>query len=359
MYLYKGSKSGYYHIIYFNNGKRTSKSTKTKIKSEARKIFHEFIKQKEEESKKPRRKLKEYFDEYYNYHSPIRSKYYLESIKLSFNQLIKFTGDIYLDEIDVELVDKFISFTAKRTKSAAQLYYSTLKSAYSKAVLWGYTDSNPFKKTKAPKTKSKNPRFLSDEEFDAIIKNIGEKYLLDIYHLAFNTGMRAGELCSLKWHWIDFQRNIITVKNDFEFTTKSKRERNIPMTDRVRKILLDRFVANGKPQSERFVFWRVKDVRLNEDYINRKFKSAAVVAGFKVGVSIHTLRHSFASRLVQRGVSLFVVQKLLGHSTFRTTQIYSHLRNEDLRGAVSKLDDISSGNSGPNNLRLIHLGNLK
>ncbi len=79
------------------------------------------------------------------------------------------------------------------------------------------------------------------------------------------------------------------------------------------------------------------DIKLNEDYVSKNFKRAVRATGLNNNIHFHTLRHSFASRLAQKGVSLFVIKELLGHEDIKTTQIYSHLQTKNLAEAVSLL----------------------
>ncbi len=99
----------------------------------------------------------------------------------------------------------------------------------------------------------------------------------------------------------------------------------------------DRFSKTNIVDNNNYIFYRVKDIKLNEDYVSKKFKSAVREAGFNDNIHFHILRHSFASRLIQKGASVFVVKELLGHEDIKTTQIYSHLQTQDLEEAVKLL----------------------
>jgi integrase/recombinase XerD len=124
---------------------------------------------------------------------------------------------------------------------------------------------------------------------------------------------------------------LIQVKNkDGGFTTKSKRERTIPVSKPLKKILKN-VKSNG-----RYVFSKNGE-RFNPTYASRAFKKCVRTLDLNDKIHFHTLRHSFASNLAQRGVNLYVIQKLLGHSKITTTQIYSHLRTEDLVKAINEL----------------------
>jgi len=93
----------------------------------------------------------------------------------------------------------------------------------------------------------------------------------------------------------------------------------------------------GRGQQNDFIFNRYEGIKLNESYISKRFKRAVRSAKLNDDIHFHSLRHSFASALVQRGVSLYAVKELLGHEDIKTTQIYSHLQKENLSKAVNLL----------------------
>ena len=340
MYLVKNKKSPNYQVIYFVNGKRTTISSGTNCKKEAERFLISF--QRDLLQKPPRKPveikneleniiLSKFLNEYLEFSKPTKSAPYLKSIELSFRQFIYFTGDIRLSEVDVRLIDKFITITFSRAQRASHLYYRTLKAAFSKAVAWNYIKENPFRKVKFPRMQKKHPVFISVEEFKQILAKVEERYLRELFTVAFYTGMRAGEIVNMRVGWIDFENNFITIKCSNGFHTKSRKERIIPMNHNVSEILQSRIKTN----SEDYVFTRIKAVRLNEDFISKKFKKAVRAAELNDEIHFHTLRHSFASMLVQKGVSLYVVKELLGHEDLSTTQIYSHLQSQNLKDAVN------------------------
>lgn len=337
MYLVKNSKSPNFQIVYFVNGKRTTVSTKTKDKAEAEKFLSSF----KPDDFPPAAvqiqpiTLSKFRDEYIDYIQVTKSKHYVRSIKLSFRLLIKYTGDIHLNKLDLRTLDKFITHTFSRTPRGSGLYYRTLKAAFSKAVAWNYLYENPLKKIKAPKVAKLLPVFISETELHLIIGNTSEQFLKDLFLTSFYTGMRIGELVNMKWSWIDLSQNIITVQCSESFTTKSKKERIIPICATLRNTLLNRFPKIVKISSDDYVFTRIPGIKLNEDYVSKKFKKVIRAVGLSDKIHFHTLRHSFASLLVQRGVSLYVVKELLGHENIITTQIYSHLQKDNLRDAVN------------------------
>ena len=346
MYLVKNQKSPNFQVVYFKNGKRTTISTNTSIKSEAEKFLRTFNKpiqpgqqtERVEVNNLPTAiSLSEFKNEYLNYVKPLKSPKYIRSIELSFRQLINFIGSIPLSEIDVRTLDQFITFTFGRTQRGAHLYYRTLKAAFSKAVSWDYLKENPFKKIKLPRIPKSHPVFISHEEFKIILSQTKERFLQDLFKTAFYTGMRQGELVNMQWDWIDENISTIRIKCTNDFQTKSKKERIIPINSILKGVLESRKFKIKNTRSELYVFTNSNGIKLNEDFVSKKFKKAVRSAGLNDEIHFHTLRHSFASLLVQKDVSLYVVKELLGHEDLSTTQIYSHLQNQNLFDAVKML----------------------
>ncbi|MEE9449657.1 MAG: tyrosine-type recombinase/integrase, partial [Ignavibacteriaceae bacterium] len=275
--------------------------------------------------------------EYLEYVANNRSPKYIKSIKLSFRQLLRYSKDIPLEDLDARLLDQFVSKKFSTSPAAALLYFRTLKAALSKAVVWGYIDENPLKKIKPPRLKKSLPVFISKSELELILDKTKTVMLKDLFTTAFYSGMRLGEIVNLVWECVDFKRKVIIVKNINGFTTKNKKERIIPMNSVVESLMMDRFCKTNNVDNNNYIFNRVMGIKLNEDYVSKKFKVAVRDCGLNDNIHFHTLRHSFASRLIQKGVSVFVVKELLGHEDIKTTQIYSHLQTENLTEAVNLL----------------------
>jgi integrase len=147
--------------------------------------------------------------------------------------------------------------------------------------------------------------------------------------LALNTGMRRGELFSLRWADVDLHAKMITVRAS---SAKSGQTRRIPLSPEAITIL----TAWHKRQEGHhgLVFPGMSGDRLTN--INKSW--GALIKAAKIdGFNFHDLRHSFASKLVQVGIDLNTVRTLLGHSEIATTLIYAHLAPDNLRAAVEKL----------------------
>ena len=339
MFLTKDSKSPYYQLVYFVNSKRTKISTKTSDREEAEKFKASFNPKPvtEPKAKYISIKLSSFASEYKTYVKNTHSdKYLTKAVIPSFVSLQKFLPDIPLENISSRNIDQFISSVASKAKFAASLYHRTLKAAFNKAVVWNYLEENPFNKIKAPKVPKSFPVFISEAELIIILTKTNVQLFKDIFTTAFYTGMRLGELLNMKWNWIDFSQEVITIKNSDEFNTKNKHERIIPIHPKVNTILKNLFPI-GKRQQNDFIFNRYECIKLNESYISKQFKKAVRSAKLNDEIHFHSLRHSFASALVQCGVSLYAIKELLGHENIKTTQIYSHLQKENLSHAVNSI----------------------
>jgi len=341
MYLVLNNKSPYYQLIFFRDGKRTTVSTGTadRFKAEVFKVtFNPDQKTKQEPQPKQISPLLSVFiKEYKTYVTNTYSEKYLKkAVTPAFNQLTKYVSDVSLDNITVKNLDDFISSVYSKSKFAASLYHRTLKAAFNKAMIWNYIQENPFNKIKTPKVTKSFPVYLSEAELIQILNKTEDQLLKNIFITAFFTGMRLNEILNMKWDWINFSQDIITVKNSDDFKTKSKRERIIPIHQKVKSILLSYYPLGNQSKND-LIFYRKKNIKLNGEFMSKQFKEAVRAANLNDNIHFHNLRHSFASNLVQRGANLYTVQNLLGHENFKTTQIYSHLNQGSLTNAVSLL----------------------
>ncbi|HME69209.1 MAG TPA: site-specific integrase [Myxococcota bacterium] len=182
---------------------------------------------------------------------------------------------------------------------------------------WGALATPPF--VRSVPEKNQRTRFLSDEE-EALLLASSPPYLRDLLVFLLDTGARVGEALGLVWGDVDLDRTPNGVA--FFLETKSDKPRGVPLTRRARATLAAR-ASHGPPPAD-FVFTRppLAGQRLEWDAVKTAFRRARERTGLR-DVTLHTLRHTYASRLVLRGVSLYQVQKLLGHSSPIMTQRYA------------------------------------
>lgn len=145
--------------------------------------------------------------------------------------------------------------------------------------------------------------------------------------VAVNTGMRKGEIFNLKWENVDFDNRHISIKE-----SKSGRERKIPINSILYGLLYALHSQNGHNE---FVFVNPKTRKPFTD-VKKSFDTACTDAGIE-DLRFHDLRHTFATRLVRRGVDLVIIKELMGHSSIVTTQRYLHSQADVKLQAVEAL----------------------
>lgn len=201
-----------------------------------------------------------------------------------------------------------------------------LKRMFNLAIDWDlYLSSNPLRKVKFFQEVNTGFRVLSSEEESRLLAK-ATPAIQDIVLYALNTGSRIGEIFSLRWQNVDLAGGLINV-----FSPKTQKVRVVPINSEARRIL--EFWALGRKNE--FVFYNQKTGEPFVD-LDAGLELACKNAGI-AGVTWHTLRHTFASRLLERGVDIMTVKELLGHSTVTVTMRYTHSNLDSKVAAVGKL----------------------
>ncbi len=203
-----------------------------------------------------------------------------------------------------------------------------------------FTGENPAGKVRFPKVDNRRLRFLTPEEAAALLAELErtDPEAREMALLSLHCGLRASEIFKLTWQDLDPGRDLIAVKD-----TKSGRSRFAHMTAGVKEMLLSKDI--GEPSA---LLYPGPGGALRRE-VPRTVKAAIDALGFNEGrtdprdrLVFHSLRHSFASWLVQQGVDLYTVRELMGHSTLAMTQRYAHLAPENTRRAIDTLEKILS-----------------
>ncbi len=206
----------------------------------------------------------------------------------------------------------------------------TLRAMFNMAKVWGYTKENPTDGVKKMKiTNCITPRFLSDEECKKLLDNCNE-WEYPIFYAFLNTGMRKSELMNLEWADIDLDRRKIKIQTKDSWSPKTD-EREIPINEGLYDVL-KQLKKKGS-----FVFHDDKGHKFENNRLRKRLMSITKRCGFHDVTKLHTLRHTFASHLVMKGVDLPTVSKLMGHADIETTMIYAHLSDKHIDKAVEKL----------------------
>jgi site-specific recombinase XerD len=330
MFLHKRSNGFYYAHFRNDTGKWQSVSTKTKLKTEANKFFSNL--KHNLQRKKPSISFSEFKEQYLSYSKTNHSPNSTSRLTFVLKHFTSFIGDTLLDNITIQNIE---IYKANRLKDVSPVTVNielrTLKAFFSQAVKWELLEKSPFHNLKLIRLPEQTPTYLSPTDVKTLLNATTTRWLRDIIIFALNTGMRRGELINLKWQDVDFLHSIVLVKNSETFKTKSRTERVIPLNSQALNVLKE------LPQRSEYVFTNTDFNKLIGKYVSECFREAVRDAGINPKLHFHSLRHSFATYLVQDGVSLYEVQKLLGHSNISVTQVYSHLQPETLHSTVNKI----------------------
>ncbi|MEF3698235.1 tyrosine-type recombinase/integrase [Desulfolutivibrio sp.] len=248
-------------------------------------------------------------------------------------------GDVSLKDISpfhLERVMKTMNDAGLTPRSVAYAM-SVVRQVYNFARDRELTEClSPTSKVKTPKTDNRRLRFLTHEEANNLLDYLAQRVpdLHDIALLCLHCGLRAGEIFNLTWGDVDFKRELLTLRD-----TKNGKTRPAFMTSRVREILTQK----SKYAESDLVFPGRGGVK--RTYVSNAFERAVQHLGFNEGITdhrqkvvFHTLRHTFASWLVEQGTDLYSVKELMGHSTLSMTERYSHLAPDSLRRTIKSFD---------------------
>jgi integrase len=185
------------------------------------------------------------------------------------------------------------------------------------------------------KLSKNNPRYLSQSEIERLLDCAKEFYVYPLLVTALHTGMRKSELFNLTWNDIDFEQKTVAIQSKPDWHTKNYKPRVLQMTPVLYSVLKEhRHFQLELGYKLNYVF-TYEGNRINASIaksLNRVLDKAGIT-----GVTLHTLRHTFASQLVLAGVSLREVQELMGHQSYETTLKYSHLSEEHVKKQVLRL----------------------
>ncbi len=177
------------------------------------------------------------------------------------------------------------------------------------------------------------PNVLSKEEVKAILEahgNIKHKAMLS---MIYSCGLRRSELLNLKFSDIDSKRNIVLLKN-----AKGKKDRIAPLSPKILELLRN-YYKDYKPSVWLFE-GQIKGEHYSEKSLQSVLKQALQKAGITKPVTLHWLRHSYATHLLESGTDLRYIQELLGHSSSKTTEIYTHVSTKSIQQIKSPFDDL-------------------
>lgn len=257
------------------------------------------------------------------------------------------------NDVDYIMMRSYLGYLYDRSLDASTISrkLSSLRSFYDYLCTVNVSDDNPVRLIHAPRYQRKNPDFLYMEELEQLFSNIETNSELGIRNRAlveilYASGLRASEVIELQLSQINFDDQLILVYG------KGKKERYVPFHDICKEWLL-KYLTESRPilmesakENHQYCFVNQRGNPLTtrglRDILNRVSKTSGLVKHLHP----HTLRHTFATHLLDNGAELRFVQELLGHESLSTTQIYTHISKERLKTVykeahpLEKVDEI-------------------
>lgn len=268
-------------------------------------------------------------------------KAYLKDIEKLIGFLKQDDDDIAPENVTPDKFREFIVWLGSEgigPRTQARIL-SGLRSFYKNLILSEKIEIDPTESVQAPKIGRKLPTVLSVDEINKLegsfdsTKSEGVRNLAIIETL-YSCGLRVSELTDLKISDLHFNEGYITVFG------KGQKERLVPIGEKAKSNINDylteyRYESAVVPGHDDFLFISRLGKKLSRIMVFNIVKEAALAAGITKNISPHTLRHSFATHLVDGGADLRSVQEMLGHESIMTTEIYTHLDNEYLKSALA------------------------
>lgn len=210
---------------------------------------------------------------------------------------------------------------------------ATLRSFAAYLLAQGQLAQNPFKLLPAPKRQKILPKFLTEQEADRLIDTAAQdKYAprdKALFELMYSSGLRRSEVVGLCIKDVDFFNGVVRVFG------KGAKERLVPVTDAALKALKDYLACRKNPQPQEALFLNQHGKPLTGDGLAYLFKHTAIASHIARKITPHSLRHSFATHLLNHGCDLRSLQEMLGHSSLAATQVYTHVSVEKLKSVYN------------------------
>ncbi len=326
------------------NGKDVKHSTKTSNRRMAEQIETEMkydlvrgrFELRDESNKRTFKQMAEkYMTEYAVKKRPMS----MSRDRVALLHLMPVFGDMYLSQIEPNLIVTYKHQRYQEGASPVSINYELgfCKHAFNLAIReWNWTHENPFIKVSMEKVDNERLRWLTDEERLKLL-DACEGWVRDVVIFALNTGIRRTNIIRLTWKMVDLNRETITLDST---ETKNRERLVVPMNTNVKKLLQER--SRVRYLNNPYVFTQPDGSPIPRSVLQRHFDMAVDKARIE-DFHFHDCRHTFASYLVQKDVSLYTVQKLLGHKDISQTTRYAHLAPKTLEVAVRRLDDSGVG----------------
>lgn len=265
---------------------------------------------------------------------PLTLQSYLSDLQKLEEYLLE--QDIQLEDANPEILQSYIQHKLEEKISPRSVarFVSTFKHFYDFLIVSQIREDNPARKLIVPKFSAALPVSLSEEDVEALLNSHDTETALGLrdramMELLYSCGLRVTELVSLTMQQINLQAGVVRLLG------KGNKERLVPIgeigVEWIEKYLASARAELSKGNSTEWLFLSNRGDKMTRQTFWHVIKKTAQKVGISSTISPHTLRHAFATHLVNHGADLRVVQLLLGHSSLSTTQIYTHIAKERLK----------------------------
>ncbi|MGA9840469.1 MAG: site-specific tyrosine recombinase/integron integrase [Thermoplasmata archaeon] len=229
-----------------------------------------------------------------------------------------------LEDVTIRDLEAFREYLVLQRHYSKNSVYTTVRGLTSLFRNFGFAVADQLEPPRRPE---RLPRYLSEEEMHRLFEAVRESPRDSaIVHVLAFAGLRVSELCHLQLEDIEFERNILHVRSG-----KGDKDREVILEDRTRAAI-DRYLADRTQAGES----GVRLFPVGPVTVERIVRRAAAAASIPRRVTPHILRHTLATALLSRGCDIRYIQKLLGHASVATTQIYTHVDTQALRNAYQR-----------------------
>lgn len=249
-------------------------------------------------------------------------------------------GPLYVDEVTEEKIESYYqTFVTRGCKPATlRRKLNSISSFFTYAVKKKWIAYNPTADIERVPVRNQERTFLTTDELQAILQHIDQPIIYYFLTMMANTGLRVSECANLTLQDVDLTKGIVHV-----IEGKGGKNRDVPM-NKALQAMMTKYLQQVRPSTASLKFFAIeKTGGVSPQYVNVVLKRAVQAAGITKPVTSHTLRHSFASQLVQTDTHVAVIQRLLGHADVRTTSVYMHANTTALHEAVGSLNFIHEG----------------
>lgn len=294
-------------------------------------------------------KSKEYLEDFKTYLSVEKnfSVHTLKGYSSDLTSYILWLNSINCTQVDYNKLREYLHFIQKfdYKKTTILRKIASIRSFYKYLYREHFVETNPATSLIAPKKGKSLPKFLTDDEMEKILDNVGintpagfrNKAILE---LLWATGMRVSELSGLNFESLDLENNEITVFG------KGSKERIVLVSNRAKRFL-EQYIKIARPliakgykipadEGNSPVFINNTGYRLQTRTVRNVINEIVDKIQLPKHVTPHVFRHSFATRLIENGADLRVVQELLGHASISNTQIYTHVSTQHLKDVYNE-----------------------